>query len=115
MENDEIMELGSILIYQTEKGDTRIDVFFQNDDKSFFSPLFELVRIPYKLKVHLIPRLHKYCGYAWLCFEFGFFGNGMGVYVVLDALNCREDNATLWYTSKLPRYHIKFWDIFNIF
>ncbi len=32
MENDEIMELGSILIYQTEKGDTRIDVFFQNDD-----------------------------------------------------------------------------------
>jgi len=32
MENDEIMELGDILIYQTEKGDTRIDVFFQNDD-----------------------------------------------------------------------------------
>jgi hypothetical protein len=32
MENDEIMELGDILIYQTEKGNTRIDVFFQNDD-----------------------------------------------------------------------------------
>ncbi len=32
MENDEIMELGNILIYQTEKGDTRIDVFFQNED-----------------------------------------------------------------------------------
>lgn len=44
---------------------------------------------------------------------FGFFGNGMGVYVVLDALNCKDDNATLWYTSKLPRYHIKFWDIID--
>ena len=32
MENDKTMELGDILIYQTEKGDTRIDVFFQNDD-----------------------------------------------------------------------------------
>lgn len=32
MENDKTIELGDILIYQTEKGDTRIDVFFQNDD-----------------------------------------------------------------------------------
>ena len=32
MENDEIVQLGDILIYQTEKGDTRIDVFFQNND-----------------------------------------------------------------------------------
>ena len=32
MKNDEMMKLGNILIYQTEKGDTRIDVFFQNDD-----------------------------------------------------------------------------------
>ena len=32
MENDEIVQLGGILIYQTEKGDTRIDVFFQNND-----------------------------------------------------------------------------------
>ena len=32
MKNDEMMELGNILIYQTEKGDTRIDVFFQNGD-----------------------------------------------------------------------------------
>ena len=27
-----MMELGNILIYQTEKGDTKIDVFFQNGD-----------------------------------------------------------------------------------
>ena len=32
MKNDEMMELGNILIYQTEKGDTKIDVFFQNGD-----------------------------------------------------------------------------------
>lgn len=32
MENDEIIGLGNILIYQTEKGNTRIDVFFQNED-----------------------------------------------------------------------------------
>lgn len=33
MGNDEIMELGGdILIYQTEKGDIRIDVFFRNND-----------------------------------------------------------------------------------
>ncbi|MCI8364843.1 MAG: hypothetical protein HFG34_07815 [Eubacterium sp.] len=32
MENDKTIEVGNILIYQTEKGDTRIDVFFQNDD-----------------------------------------------------------------------------------
>lgn len=32
MNNDELMGLGDILIYQTEKGDTRIDVFFQNGD-----------------------------------------------------------------------------------
>lgn len=30
MKIDEMMELGNILIYQTEKGDTKIDVFFQN-------------------------------------------------------------------------------------
>lgn len=44
---------------------------------------------------------------------FGFFGNGMGVYVVIDALNCKDDDATLWYTSKLPRYNIKFWDVID--
>ncbi len=32
MKIDEMMELGNILIYQTEKGDTKIDVFFQNGD-----------------------------------------------------------------------------------
>lgn len=32
MNNDEMLELGNILIYQTEKGDTKIDMFFQNGD-----------------------------------------------------------------------------------
>lgn len=32
MKNDEMMDLGNILIYQTEKGDTKIDVFFQNSN-----------------------------------------------------------------------------------
>ncbi len=32
MKNNEMVELGNILIYQTEKGDTKIDVFFQNGD-----------------------------------------------------------------------------------
>lgn len=43
--------------------------------------------------------------------SFGFFGNGMGAYVVIDALKCQADNAALWYTSQLPRYDINFWDI----
>ncbi|MCM1179625.1 MAG: hypothetical protein NC347_05160 [Clostridium sp.] len=42
---------------------------------------------------------------------FGFFGSGMGVYVVMDASNCKDSDATLWYTTKLPHYHIPFWDI----
>lgn len=32
MAKEQFQELGDILIYQTEKGDTKIDVFFQNED-----------------------------------------------------------------------------------
>lgn len=44
---------------------------------------------------------------------FGFFGNGMGTYVVIDALNGKDDNAVLWYSSKPPRYDIHFWNMID--
>lgn len=42
---------------------------------------------------------------------FGLFASGMGGYVAVDASDCRNDNATLWYTNRQPRYHINFWDV----
>ncbi len=43
--------------------------------------------------------------------SFGFFGSGAGAYVVIDALNDKDDDAVLWSVFKLPRYNINFWDI----
>lgn len=42
---------------------------------------------------------------------FGFFKSGMGGYVAIDYNNCENDNATLWWTNKEPRYNINFWDV----
>ncbi|KGR82251.1 hypothetical protein [Lysinibacillus odysseyi] len=42
---------------------------------------------------------------------FGFFKSGMGGYVAIDTNNCVNDNATLWWTNKEPRYNINFWDV----
>ena len=42
---------------------------------------------------------------------FGFFKSGMGGYVAIDYTNCNDDNATLWWTNKQPRYNVNFWDI----
>jgi hypothetical protein len=42
---------------------------------------------------------------------FGFFKSGMGGYVAIDYNNCENDNATLWWTNKPPRYNINFWDV----
>ena len=50
-----MVELGDILIYQTEKGDTRIDVFFQNDDiwmnQSALSKLYNTT--PQNITMHI--------------------------------------------------------------
>ena len=42
---------------------------------------------------------------------FGFFKSGMGGYVAVDYKNSNNDNATLWWTNKEPRYNMNFWDI----
>jgi len=42
---------------------------------------------------------------------FGFSKNGMGGYVAIDYNNCTDDNATLWWVNKQPRYNINFWDV----
>lgn len=42
---------------------------------------------------------------------FGFFKSGMGGYVAIDYRNCHNGNATLWFTSKQPRYNIDFWSV----
>ncbi|MDP4183426.1 MAG: SMI1/KNR4 family protein [Bacillota bacterium] len=42
---------------------------------------------------------------------FGFFKSGMGGYVAIDYNNCKNDNATLWWVNKPPRYDINFWDV----
>lgn len=48
-----------------------------------------------------------------LCLKstFGVFASGMGGYVAIDALNCKNDNSTLWFSDAQPRYHINFWDV----
>lgn len=40
---------------------------------------------------------------------FGFFGAGMGAYVVIDISDCEEDSATMWFSDKEPEYHVNFW------
>ena len=42
---------------------------------------------------------------------FGFFNSGMGGYVAIDYNNCDNGKATLWFSSRQPRYNINFWDI----
>lgn len=42
---------------------------------------------------------------------FGFFKSGMGGYVAVDYKNSNNDNATLWWMNKEPRYNMNFWDI----
>lgn len=42
---------------------------------------------------------------------FGFFKSGMGGYVAIDYNNCQNDNATLWWANKQPKYNVNFWDV----
>lgn len=42
---------------------------------------------------------------------YGFFSSGMGGYVAIDLKNCKDDNATIWFTDEQPRYNVNFWDI----
>lgn len=42
---------------------------------------------------------------------FVFFKSGMGGYVAIDHNNCENDNATLWWVNKQPKYNVKFWDV----
>lgn len=44
-------------------------------------------------------------------YSYGFFSNGMGMYVVIDTKNCENDNATLWSSKEEPDYNLKFWDV----
>lgn len=43
--------------------------------------------------------------------SFGFFSNGMGAYVVIDSNNCLDEEATLWFKDRKPKYGVNFWDI----
>ncbi|MBC2366982.1 SMI1/KNR4 family protein [Listeria booriae] len=43
--------------------------------------------------------------------SYGFFSNGMGRYVVVDANDCDNDKATLWSATSLPKYDLKFWNV----
>ena len=36
------------------------------------------------------------------------FKSGMGGYVAVDYKNSNNDNATLWWTNKEPRYNMNF-------
>lgn len=42
---------------------------------------------------------------------YGFFKSGMGGYVAIDYNNCEDDNATIWWVNKAPKYNINFWDV----
>ncbi|MBO1580456.1 hypothetical protein [Bacillus sp. XF8] len=42
---------------------------------------------------------------------FGFFSNGMGAYVAIDGENCINENSTLWFKNKSPKYNLNFWDV----
>ncbi|MFM9330791.1 SMI1/KNR4 family protein [Paenibacillus mesotrionivorans] len=41
--------------------------------------------------------------------SFGFFTNGMGSYIVIDAANCGENEGVFWSAKRQPKYHIDFW------
>lgn len=41
--------------------------------------------------------------------SFGFFSNGMGSYVVIDAANCQNNNAAFWSAKTQPKYNVNFW------
>lgn len=41
--------------------------------------------------------------------SFGFFSNGMGSYVVIDAANCENNNAAFWSAKTQPKYNVNFW------
>ncbi|WP_088816169.1 MULTISPECIES: SMI1/KNR4 family protein [Listeria] len=43
--------------------------------------------------------------------SYGFFSNGMGMYVVLDLTNESPNQAVLWSAKKAPRYNLDFWAI----
>lgn len=42
---------------------------------------------------------------------FGFFKNGGSGYVAVDIENCKNDNATLWWSNDQPEYNLNFWDV----
>jgi hypothetical protein len=41
--------------------------------------------------------------------SFGFFTNGMGSYIVIDAANCGENTGVFWSAKRQPKYNINFW------
>lgn len=41
--------------------------------------------------------------------SFGFFTNGMGSYIVIDAANCGENTGVFWSAKRQPKYNIHFW------
>lgn len=62
-------------------------------------------------------------GYDWEFFEendltydnnidtsYGFFGNGMGTYIVIDVENESANKAILWSSREVPNYNLNFWD-----
>ncbi|MBO1580113.1 SMI1/KNR4 family protein [Bacillus sp. XF8] len=66
----------------------------------------------------------NFCEYDWSIIEeldepikidvnstFGFFSNGMGAYVAIDGENCVNENSTLWFKNKQPKYNLNFWDV----
>ncbi len=43
--------------------------------------------------------------------SYGFFSNGMGMYVVLDLTTQSINKAVLWSAKKAPRYNLDFWAV----
>lgn len=43
--------------------------------------------------------------------SYGFFSNGMGMYVVLDLTTPSINKAVLWSAKKAPRYNLDFWAV----
>ncbi|MDZ5609891.1 hypothetical protein U2I54_23255 [Bacillus pseudomycoides] len=63
----------------------------------------------------------KFCEYDWGVIEeldesikidvnstLGFFSNGMGAYVAINGENCINENSTLWFKNKPPKYNVNF-------
>lgn len=44
-------------------------------------------------------------------FLYGFFSNGMGIYVVVDYKNSLGDNVILWFLKEESEYNLNFWDV----